>query len=56
MIEKTNTCTLFIKIFDRLSFGIKPPEDILVKARLTESRSLKLVKVYKKIIKRVDKK
>jgi hypothetical protein len=54
--EKTNICKLFIRIFDKLSPGINPPEDKLVKARLTESRSLKSVKLYKNITKIVEEK
>ena len=53
-IEKTNTCTLFSRILDIFSLGIKPPEDILVKAKLTESSNLKFVKLYKIIIKIVE--
>ena len=56
VIEKTNICKLFIRIFDKLSLGTNPPEDILVKARLTESRSLKSVKLYKNITKIVEEK
>ena len=56
VVEKTNICKLFIRIFDKLPSGINPPEDMLVKARLTESRSLKSVKLYKNITKIVDEK
>ena len=43
-------------ILDKLSVGIKPPEDIVVKARLKASRSRISIKVYKKITKIVEKK
>ena len=56
MIEKINICKLFFKIIDRFSVGKKPPEDTAVKARLTESRSLKSVKLYRNITKTVDEK
>ena len=41
-------------MLDKLLFGINPPEDILVKAKLKESRSLKPTKLYKKITKIVE--
>ena len=44
------------KIFDKLSVGINPPEEIIVKAKWKESRSLILTKLNKKIIKIVEKK
>ena len=56
VVEKTNICKLLIRIFDKLSSGINPPEDMLVKARFTESRSRKSVKLYKNITKIVEKK
>ena len=37
-------------MFERLISGTNPPDDIVVKAKLTESRSLKSIKAYKKII------
>ncbi len=40
---------LSVIILERFSLGINPPEDMLVKARLNESRSLKSTNVYKKI-------
>tara|TARA_B100000745_G_C19917015_1_gene308009 strand:- start:67 stop:210 length:144 start_codon:yes stop_codon:yes gene_type:complete len=43
-------------ILDKLSVGKKPPEDIVVKARLNASKSLILIKLYKKITKTVEKK
>ena len=39
-IDKTKICKLLSKIFDKLPVGINPPEDMVVKARLNESRSL----------------
>ena len=41
-------------MLDKLSFGKKPPEDTLEKARLTESKSLKSIKLYKNITKIVE--
>ena len=41
-------------IFDRLSVGIKPPEDIVVKAKLNASKSLMSNNLYKNITKKVD--
>ena len=43
-------------MLDKLSVGIKPPEDMIVKARLKASKSLILIKLYKKITKTVEKK
>ena len=56
VIEKRNVWKLLVNILDKLSLGINPPEDMLVKARLTESRSLKSVKLYKNIAKIVEEK
>jgi hypothetical protein len=42
-------------ILDKFSVGIKPPEDIVVKARLKASRSRISVKLYKKITNKVEK-
>ena len=52
--EKINICKLLIKIFDISSLGTKPPEEMLEKAKLTESSNLKFVKLYKIIIKIVE--
>ena len=42
-------------IIDESSFlGKKPPPDIVVKAKLNESKNLKSTKVYKNIIIRVE--
>ena len=54
--EKINICRSFVRIFDKLLLGTKPPEDIDVKAKLTASRSLRSIKVYKNITKIVVKK
>ncbi len=43
-------------ILDKLFFGRNPPEDMAVKAKLKESRSLMFDRLNKKIIKIVDKK
>ena len=56
MIDKTKICRLVSIILDKFSVGIKPPEDIVVKARLKASRSRISIKVYKKITKIVEKK
>ena len=54
-MDKTKICKLLFTIFDNLSVGIKPPEDIVVKDRLNESKSLISIKPYKKITKIVEK-
>ena len=41
---------------DKFSTGRKPPEDIVVKAKLNASKSLIFIKVYKKITKIVERK
>ena len=56
VIDKTKICKLLSKILDKLPVGINPPEDMVVKARLNESRSLILTKLYKKITKIVEEK
>jgi len=53
--DKIKICNLSSKILDKLFTGIKPPEDITVKAKLKESKSLTFAKLYKKIIKIVRK-
>ena len=52
--EKIKVCKLFWRISDILLSGINPPEEIAVNAKLKESRSLKSIKLYKKIIKTVE--
>jgi len=54
--DKAKICVSVFIISDKLFVGKNPPEDIVVKARLNESKSLILVKLKKKIIKMVDKK
>jgi hypothetical protein len=56
VIDKTKICKLVSIILDKLSVGMKPPEDIVVKARLKASRSRIPIKLYKKITKMVEKK
>ena len=56
VIQKTKICKLFVKILDKLSSGINPPEEILVKAKLKASKSLRSIKRYKKITKIVEEK
>ena len=51
VIDKTKICRLVSIILDKLFVGMKPPEDIVVKARLKESSSLIPIKLYKKITK-----
>ena len=55
VIDKIKICKLVSKILDKLSVGMKPPADTVVKAKLNASSSLTLIKVYKKITKRVEK-
>ena len=40
MNDKTKICKLLVVILDRFSVGRNPPEDMIVKAKLNESRSL----------------
>ena len=54
MIDKTKICKLLFKILDKLLPAIKPPEDIVVKAKFNESNNLIFTKLYKKIIKTVE--
>ena len=56
VIENINICKSFIKILDNLLFETKPHEEILVKARFTESSNLRSARVYKNITKIVEKK
>ena len=43
-------------ILVKLSTGINPPEEIVVKAKLNASKSLIFIKLYEKIITTVEKK
>ena len=56
VIDNTKICKLVVIISDKLSDGINPPEDIVVKARLKAARSLISINLYKKITKIVEKK
>ena len=56
VIDKTKICRLLPRISDKLFIGINPPEDMLVKAKLKASSSLKSIKLYKKMTKIVEKK
>tara|TARA_B100001013_G_scaffold222762_1_gene136165 strand:+ start:1209 stop:1427 length:219 start_codon:yes stop_codon:yes gene_type:complete len=56
VIDNTKICKLVSMILDKFSVGINPPEDIIVKAKLKESKSLTSIKLYKKITKTVEKK
>ena len=55
-IDKIKICKSLDVISVRLFVERNPPEDITVKARLNESKSLILNKLYKKIIKIVERK
>ena len=46
VIDTTKICSLVSIILDKLSDGINPPEDIVVKDRLNESKSLISIKPY----------
>ena len=52
-IDKTKTLKLLLTINERLFLGRNPPEDIVVKAKLNESKSLIFAPLYKKIMKMV---
>ena len=56
LIDKIKTCKSVTIILDKWSFGIKPPDDIAVKARLNESKSLISEILKRKIINKVEKK
>ena len=56
VIDKIKIWRLFSTILVKSWVGINPPEDIVVKAKLNESRSLIPTKLYKKITKSVEKK
>ena len=53
---KRNICKSFVKMSDKFSLFINPPEEIVVKAKLTESRSLRSIELYTSITKIVVKK
>ena len=54
--DKINVCWSLIMISSSIFDGIKPPEEIMVKDKLTASKSLIFTKLYKKITKIVEKK
>ena len=53
-IDKIKICRSFETISVKLFVDKNPPEDMAVRAKLNESRSLILNRVYKKIIKIVE--
>ena len=56
VIDKTKSWVLLITISDKRFFERNPPEDMAVKARLSESSNLMFTKLYKKMTKIVEKK
>ena len=56
VIDKTKSWVLLITISDKRFFERNPPEDMTVKARLSESSNLMFAKLYKKMTKTVEKK
>ena len=50
VIDNTKIWEFVTIILDKLAVGIKPPDDIVVKARLKASSNLMSIKLYKKII------
>ena len=56
VIATTKICRSLPTILDNSFDGINPPEDIVVKAKLKELKSLISTMLYKKIAKIVDKK
>ena len=56
VIDKRKSWVLLIIISDKRFFERNPPEDIVVKARLSESSNLMFTKLYKKMTKIVEKK
>tara|TARA_B100000686_G_C15913178_1_gene535923 strand:- start:53 stop:265 length:213 start_codon:yes stop_codon:yes gene_type:complete len=55
VVAKIKICKSLCMKFDKLSVGINPPEDIVVKARLKASSSLMSTRLYIKITKIVEK-
>ena len=51
VIDKRKSWVLLIIISDKRFFERNPPEDIVVKARLSESSNLMFTKLYKKMTK-----
>tara|TARA_B100001123_G_scaffold370080_1_gene432238 strand:+ start:293 stop:478 length:186 start_codon:yes stop_codon:yes gene_type:complete len=56
VIDKIKICKSFFNMSDKLLLGINPPEDMVVKAKLKESTSLRSIILYKNITKTVEKK
>ena len=54
-MDNIKTCKSLLTILDKLSIGINPPEDIVVKARLKASKRRISINLYKKITKIVEK-
>ena len=54
VIDKTKVCKSVSIMLDKFSVGIKPPDDIVVKAKLKASKSRISNKLYKNITKIVD--
>ena len=53
MKDKIKIWKLFVTILFKIFLERKPPDDIVVKARLNESKNLIPVKLYKRIIMKV---
>ncbi len=53
-MDKTKICKFSPTIFESWLSGIKPPDDITVKAKLNESSNRISTKLYKIIIEIVD--
>ena len=56
VIEKINICMWLKSKLSILFLGINPPDEITVNAKLKESKSLKFIKLNRKIMKTVLKK
>ena len=56
VIDNTKICRFVSTMLDKSFVGINPPEDMVVKEILNASRSLILIKLYKKITMMVDEK
>ena len=56
VIEVVKIFVLLFSISDNVFVGRNPPDEIVVKAKLNESKSLIPAKVYKNIINKVEKK
>ena len=56
MNDKTKICKLLVVILAKSSVGRNPPDDMIVKVKLNESKSLIFSRLYIKITKMVEKK